>query len=127
MTPPDELSYDRAAERIGRLVAAIGSLGTAVSFAAGGWKWGAGFFLGALFSTLNYQWLRRLVEALGGQKRPRRRRSIVIALRYLLLGGAVYVIVRFSTISVPAVFAGVFVLTAAIFIEVAIEIVYARK
>jgi hypothetical protein len=85
-----------------------------------------GFFLGALISGLNYRWLRRLVEALGGQVRPKRR-GIVIALRYMLLCAAAYAIVRYSPISLPAVIAGVFVLTAAVIVEAIFEIVYARR
>jgi hypothetical protein len=50
-----------------------------------------------------------------------------IALRYLLLAVAAYGIVRFSRISPVAVIAGVFVLTAAVFVEAIFEIVYARK
>ena len=45
-TLPDELDYDRAAWRIGRNLAVIAALGTVALFAARGWKWGAGFFLG---------------------------------------------------------------------------------
>jgi hypothetical protein len=126
MTTPDALDYHRAANRVGRLILALSLLGTALAFAWRGWPWGGGFFLGSLLSGLNFHWLRRLVDSLGGD-RPRRRGTVFLAFRYLLLGGAAYVIVRCSSVSLPAVFAGVFVLTAAIMIEAAIEIVYARK
>jgi len=126
MTSPDVLDYDRAAWRIGRNMAVIAALGTVVLFATSGWRWGAGFFLGSMLSWLNYRWLRGLVETLGGQRRPRHR-SVVLGLRYLLLGGGAYVILRFTSISPPAVLAGVFVLTAAVFAETVFEIVYARK
>jgi hypothetical protein len=43
------------------------------------------------------------------------------------LGGGAYVIVKLSSIRVTAVLAGLFVLTAALFVEVIFEIVYARK
>jgi hypothetical protein len=135
MTTPDALDYHRAADRVGRIMAALGALGTALALGMRGWPWGAGFFLGALVSILNYRWLRRMVDGLGPERpdglapeRPRRRRGgVFLALRYLLLGAAAYVIVRFTSVSLPAVFAGVFVLTAAIMIEAVIEIVYARK
>jgi len=124
---PEVLDYDRAAWRIGRAMLVIAAAGTAAAFAAGGWKWGAGFFLGSLISGLNYRWLRGLVETLGGNGRPKRRRGLLLGLRYLLLGAAAYGIVRFSSISPPAVVAGLFVLTAAVFVETIFEIVYARK
>src|ERR1035437_8473378 len=139
MTPPDEpgtpesypaeltsgeLTYDRAAGRIGRFMIAIAGLGTVAALIAGGWKWSAGFLVGSLISCLNFRWLKRLVESLGGQ---RSRGAVWLAFRYLLFGGGAYVILRYSPISLPAVLAGLFVLTAAVFVEVIFEIVYARK
>ena len=126
MTDPDPLSFQRAAARIGRILAAVSALGTCGAFALGGWKWGAGFLLGAAISGLNYHWLHKLVEALGAGGRPRYR-SVVLGFRYLILGGGAYVIVRLSPINLKAVLAGLFVLTAALFVEVIFEIVYARK
>jgi hypothetical protein len=120
------LDYDRAAERIGRNLAVIAAVGTAILLAWRGWKWGAGFFVGSLISWVNYRWLRGVVESLGG-KRQARHRTVVLAFRYLILGAAAYVILRFTSISLPAVLAGVFVLTAAVFAEAIFEIVYARK
>jgi hypothetical protein len=130
MTTPDGVpegpDYDRAADRVARIMLALAVLGAIVAFALRGWAWGGGFFLGSLISGLNFRWLRRLVDSLGGD-RPRRRGTVFLAFRYLLLGGVAYVIVRFSSVSLPAVFAGIFVLTVAIMIEAVIEIAYARK
>jgi len=125
MTTPDELTLERAAGRIERFMAGIAALGTVAAFAAQGWKGGAGFLLGAMISGLNFRWLRKLVERLGGG--GRRRGGVWLAFRYLLLGGGAYVILRHSPISLPAVLAGLFVMTAAVFVEVIVEIVYARK
>jgi hypothetical protein len=122
-TGPD---YDRAAARIGNIMLGIGLLGTAVLFVVRGWQWGTGFFVGSLLSVLNYRSLRALVDSLGGD-RPRRRGSTFLAFRYLLLGGLAYVIVRFTSVSLPAVFAGLLILTAAIMIEAAIEVLYVPK
>jgi hypothetical protein len=137
MAAPDELTYERASERIGRSMVVIAALGTVLVFAARGWTWAAGFLLGSLISGLNFRWLRRLVESLGGraavdahaQGAPgmSHRRTLFLALRYLLLAGAAYVILRYSPISLTAVITGLFVLIAAVFVEVVFEIVYARK
>lgn len=125
MTAPDDpLTYERAADRIGRFMVVIGLLGTVAAFAARGWSWGAGFLLGSLISGLNFRWLKRLVDSLGGQHS---RGTVFLAVRYLLLGGAAYVILRFSPISLTAVIVGLFVLIGAVFVEVVFEIVYARK
>jgi len=122
----DELTFERAAVRIGRTMMVIGGLGTLAALVVRGWQWGGGFLLGAAISGLNFHWLRRLVAGLGGEGEPRNR-SVVLGFRYLILGGGAYVIVRLSRISLAAVLAGVFVLTAAVFVEVIFEILYARK
>ena len=126
MTPTDPISFERAAARIGRAMAVIAALGTGGGFLLGGWKTGCGFLLGALISGLNYHWLHKLVVSLGAGRRPRYR-SIVLGFRYLILGGGAYVILRLSPIRLQAVLAGLFVLTAALFVEVIFEIAYARK
>ena len=124
MTAPDELTYERASERIVRFMAAIATLGAVVAWAVWGWKSAAGFLLGSLISGLNFILLKGLVNRLG-EAHPRRR--FLLAYRYLLLAGGAYVILRLSPISLPAVLAGIFVFTAAVFIEVIFEIAYARK
>lgn len=122
----DELTYERAARRIQRFMIVIAAVGGAAAFLLGGWKAGFGFLAGALISALSFIWLKGVAGALAGE-RPRRVRSATLAARYLLLGCMGYVIFRFVKVSLPAVLAGVFVLTAAVFLEVAFEIVYARK
>jgi hypothetical protein len=125
-TAPDRLSFASTAARIGRILTAVAALGTCVAWVFGGWKTGAGFLLGAAISGLNYHWLHKLVAGLGARGRPRFR-SVVVGFRYLILGGCAYVILRFSPISLTAVLAGLLVLTAALFVEVIFELVYARK
>ena len=73
MTAPDELSFERAAARIGHIMTVVGVLGTCGALALGGWKTGGGFLLGALISGLNYRWLHKLVESLGSGGTPRNR------------------------------------------------------
>ncbi len=125
MTAPDELVYDRAAARIGRAMVVIAAAGTLTSLALLGWQIAAGFLLGAALSGLNFRWLKKLVEGLAMKTPPRSR--YILAFRYVLLGAGAYVIVRFTPISSTAVLVGLFVLTAAVFVEVIFEIVYARK
>jgi len=119
------LDFDRAAARIARNMLWIAALGALAAWGARGWRWGAGFLLGAAASLVNYLLLKRLVENLGGK--PRRARGFGFAFRYLLVGAGAYVILRFTPISVMGVFAGLFVLIAAVFIETAYEIFYAGK
>ena len=48
-----------------------------------------------------------------------------LGLRYLLLGLGAYVILKFSEISLTAVLVGLFVSTAAVILEILIELIYA--
>ena len=123
---PDPLSFESASLRIGRILMVVAAVGTCGAVAIGGWRTGAGFLLGAAISGLNYYWLHKLVSALGGGAKPRYR-SVILGFRYLILGGGAYVIVRLSSIRLTAVLAGLLVLTAALFVEVIFEFVYARK
>jgi hypothetical protein len=123
---PDPLSFESAAARIGRILIVVSALGTCGALAIGGWKTGAGFLLGAAISGLNFHWLHKLVIAIGAGGHPRFR-SVILGFRYLILGAGAYVIVRLSSIRLTAVLAGLFVLTAALFVEVIFEFVYARK
>jgi hypothetical protein len=124
MTTENELDFDRAARRISHSILWIGGVGTVAVFAAAGWKWGGGFVVGATVAWFNFHWLKRLVEGLGGGRRPG---GVWLAGRYFLLGIGAYVIVRFSPISAPAIIVGTLVLIAAIFAEVLFELLYARK
>jgi len=123
-TMADELDFERASRRIARFLACVAVAGTALAGAAGGWKWAVGFLAGSAAAWFNFRWLKRLVSALGGE---RKYSSFQLALRYFLFGGCGYVILRFSSIPVPAVIAGMLVLVVAIFIEILFELVYARK
>ena len=125
MTDPEALTYERAAARIVRSVAALGGIGTALALAGWGWRAGAGFLMGALISGVQYIWLKALVDALGSGKKGGR--GLRMALRFLSLAGVAYVIFRLIPVNPAAILAGLFVLTAAVLAEVIFEIVYARK
>jgi hypothetical protein len=103
----------------------IAALGTVLGFALGSWPWGGGFLLGASISLLNYRWMRNLVEALGTGKQPRG--AVFLAFRYLLFGGGAYVILRYSPLSTAAVLSGLFVMIAAVFVELVFELIYGRN
>jgi len=126
MALPDALDFEAASVRISRFMAVIAGAGTVAALLVWGWKWAAGFLAGSLISGFNYRWLVRLVESLGGGRRARSS-AVFLALRYLLVGVGAYAILRYTSISLPAVLAGLFVLTAAVFVEVLFELIYARK
>ena len=90
---PDDEFYERVTSRIFRVMLAIAGAGAVVALAWRGWRVGAGFALGAAISWINFRWLKHAVDGLSG-KRARPRLAVLAGLRYLLLGGAAYVILR---------------------------------
>lgn len=122
----DEELLERALERMRRVMAALGAGGSLGLLAALGWPWGAGFAIGAVVSWLNFRWLKQIVDALGGT-RPKARLAIFMGLRYLLLCGGAYAIVKHSNISLSAALAGLFVAVAAVLVEILFQLIYARN
>lgn len=113
-----------------RLITVMSAGGTATAFAWGGWRAGVAFALGAAAAWLNFRWLRKGVDALGhtvaaNKKPPRARVAVMMGLRYLLLGAAGYVIVKYSTLNLTAALVGLFVPVAAVLLEILVELVYA--
>jgi ATP synthase I chain len=122
----DELWMDRAVVRIWKLMWAIGAGGAIALVAWRGWPWGAGWALGTAVSALNFRWLKQLVEGIGGTA-AKPRKAVFLGMRYLLLGGGAYVILKYSAISLPAALAGLFVSVAAVIVEILLELAYARN
>jgi hypothetical protein len=91
-----------------------------------GWLWALAFLLGAVASYWNFSGLHQAVDALGPNARPTRKRLFVfLGLRYLLLGGAGYVIVKVFGMNAIAAVIGLFVPVAAVFVETLYELVHA--
>jgi hypothetical protein len=122
----DEQHLARAVQRIWRVSFALGAAGTAGLLLWRGWTWGLGFALGAAISALNFHWLKRVSVTIGStQAKPRV--AVVLGLRYVILGTVAYVILKYSAISLYAMFWGLFVAVAAVVIEILFELVYARN
>jgi hypothetical protein len=124
MAEPDDI-FHRTAARVMRtmlLVAVIGSLAALWR----GWTYGAAFAVGAGASWLNFRWLKGFVAGLGPGGKPSGF-MLLFALRYLLLAGVAYVILRYSKLSLPAMLAGLFVSLAAVIIELLIQLGYAGR
>jgi hypothetical protein len=126
---PDQALFDAALRRIARATLVLAAGGWLVCLFWRGWRWGLAFLLGAAASWLNFRWLKRVVDALGGaaRARPSPQFAVLIGLRYLLLAAGAYVIVSFTTLSLPAALTGLFVPVAAVILEIVFELVYARN
>jgi hypothetical protein len=123
----DDGFFDRALRRIGKAMWAIGAGGLIAATVWRGWTWGVGFALGTAASWLNFRLMKQVVDALGETRPTRKRVAVLAGLRYALLGGGSYVILRFSSVSVTATLAGLFVAVAAVIVEICFELVYARN
>jgi len=126
---PNQAHLEAALRRIARASLAVGFAGCAACLVLRGWTWAAAFLLGAAASYLNFRWLKKLVDALGGaaHARPSPRFAILIGLRYLVLAAGAYVIVNFTALSLPAALTGLFVPVAAVIVEILFELLYASS
>ena len=122
----EQLWMDRAVARIWKLIWVIGVMGAVALVAWRGWWWGAGWAIGTAVSALNFRWLKQLVLAIG-EETAKPRKAVFLGMRYVLLGGGAYVILRFSAISLPAALSGLFVSVAAVLVEIILELAYARN
>ena len=69
----------------------------------------------------------QIVDALGSSRPTRKRVAVLAGLRYALLGGGSYVILRYSPVNLTAAMVGLFVAMAAVIVEICFELVYARN
>ncbi len=126
MSEAEALRAEQALARIRRLMAAMAIAGTAMAFAAKGLAWGAGFLAGALAAIANFRWLEQITGGLGPGRGGRRLRwAVLFGLRYFLLGGAAYVIVKLFGISGLAILTGLLTAAAAVLAEMLYELLHA--
>lgn len=125
MAMNDERHLARAIERIWKAMFALGAGGAIAVFALRGWRWAAGFVLGWAISALNFRWLKQVATSIGNAS-AKPRMAVLLGLRYVVLGGGSYAILKYTEISVAALFWGLFVAVAAVILEILFELVYAR-
>jgi hypothetical protein len=118
-----DFSYDRALTRIKYLTIVVGLVGTAAMFFARGRESAAGFLAGAGLSYVNFELLSGLAFVVGGASAKARGWGVLIALRYAIVGIAVYVIVRILGITPVAVLVGLLAAFAAVILEILYELI----
>ena len=113
-----------AEARLPRWMMASGVLATVVALAAGEPRFAAGLVLGAGLALLNYFWLHQAVEHLmrAGEERLPRFLVAKFILRYPLAFGGVYLLYRTGWVSLPGLFAGLFVPVVGVIVEGAVQI-----
>jgi hypothetical protein len=116
--------YERALRRVRFFAIAVGLSGTVAVLTVRGARPAAGFLMGATLSILNFRGLSMLVQVLGGSAKPGPLAAVLIALRYVLIGSAIYVIVRFLGVTAEAVVWGLLAAFAAVILEILFEFIF---
>ncbi len=120
-------SYQRALKRLIRFSLAVGAAGVIATLMTRGPRPAAGFLFGTLLSLVNLRWWTSVANAIGGSgKAALRASAVILLLRYLLFGGAIYVIVRVLKITPAVLLAGLLVSVVAVMLEALYELIYAR-
>lgn len=123
----DAAFYARALQRMTRIAVALAVLATLAVAVRYGWRDGLGFGFGAVLSILNLYWWKRVAAGMGGADRPRRPASAAfLGMRYVLLGGICFVIIKFFGVSYLALLAGLLLSVAAVLAEIVYELVVTR-
>ena len=113
-------AYAAMVVRLGHFIAVIGaiaSVGVAIQFT---WQDAAGFAFGALAAYLNMRWLAN------GLLHPERMAARLFLLRFLLVGGAAYVILKVFGTGPLFILAGLLSAALAVVLEALFQIFYAR-
>lgn len=121
MNPTPDI-YQRTIRLVLQLIIAIG-VGGAITFAIiKNLPFGAGFLLGASLSALSFWRWKKVVDAIGATRKQRS--AWVWLLRFAILAGAAYVIVRYLEVTPAAVFLGLLVSAAAVIIAMIYELIH---
>jgi small-conductance mechanosensitive channel len=122
-----ETVYEGALPRIQRCMLVLAVLAPLGAWYQFGWRTALGLACGCLVAYLNFQWLKRGVEALATRiveaRKSQSSKGIILRflLRYVLMGLAAYGILSVSPASLYGLLAGLFLPVAAIACEAAYE------
>ena len=121
--------YARSLQRIQRAAAVIAVAGLITVLVNAGWRPALGFLCGAVISHFNFGLWKRIAGSVGeqGSKAPADSKAVLLGLRYLLIGGAVFGIIKLLDVSVLAVAGGLIVTVAALLVEMIRQLVWSGK
>ena len=116
--------YEQALRRIRILTVVVGLAGTAAVLILQNFRSAAGFLLGAALSSLNFYGIASLAKVLGRSARPGPVAAVLIALRYLLIGSVVYVMIKILGVGSVAVLWGLLAAFGAVILEILYELIF---
>lgn len=124
----DAAFYTRALGRVDQFALAVAVAAVIGAFIWQGWRGGVGCAIGAAISFVNLRLWKRLANAIGAEGKPPARGSpVLLGLRYLLLGGMIFVIIKYFEVSFLAILAGLFTGVAAILLEIVYELIFTSR
>src|SRR5258708_3215778 len=109
--------YARSLKKMEHFALIIAVVGIALMLVNAGWRNAVGFACGAAMSHFNF-WLWKRVVANVGEPGGGDPNVALVGLRYLLIGGAVFAIIKFLDVSALAVLVGLLVTVAAALAEI---------
>ena len=120
--------YADAIRRLYRWMAVCAAAGIVTVLIWRGWRDAIGFAVGSIFSALMFRWFHGIVDALGGEKAPpaKARLAWLGALRYAFIGAGAYVIMEVLHIDPAVIAGGLFIMAAAVILEILFQLIYAR-
>jgi hypothetical protein len=109
---------DISERRVLRLTLGLGAIGSVAVLAKYGWRDALGFAIGAGLSYLSFRSWGKLAESIGASgKAPARGSAVFLALRYVLIGLAIYAIIEGLGSTPGALIVGLLVSFAALTLE----------
>ena len=132
-SPAATAFYSGALDRIRKIMAVIGMVGTAVVWPLYGKELALGLALGCVIAYANFVWLKQAVSALldrvtsSGERQSSGGVVVRFLLRYGLIALGGYVIFRVSLTALYGLLGGLFLTVAAILCEAAYEVAVALR
>lgn len=122
----DAAFYDRALGRMNRIAWVLAASAVLVVLLIEGWRGALGCGATAAASIYNLGRLKRVAAALGANSAEPSPSwaAIALGLRYLVLAGMCFVIIKFLGVSLSAVFTGLLVSVAAVLVEIVYELLF---
>ena len=120
MPPIDQAFYAGVVRRMRRLIVILGIAGAIALAIWQGWRSGAGFLIGAAASYLSFWRWERVVDSVAFGKKHRS--PWLLAMRFVLLIAAGYVIIELTGVNASAALFGLLVPGVAATVEIIYEL-----
>lgn len=113
-------SFTDSIARMRRAGLVISAAGTVAVLTFAGWRNALGFACGAVIAHFNFGLWQQIAGALSSQASPS---MALLAMRYLLIGAATFVIMKVLDVSALPVIGGLLVTAAAVLVEIVRQLV----